>query len=71
MISWEYKVDGGASAGGKLSSVELQQVLNINGEEGWELVNTISNEEVLFIFKRPMPAKMFLFKLPMPVKKVK
>jgi hypothetical protein len=71
MQLWEYKVLDEASAGGKLSSVEIQQVLNINGEEGWELVDTISKGEVLFIFKRPMPAKMFLFKLPMPIKKGK
>lgn len=72
MELWEYKVDSGASLGGRLSSVELLQALNRNGEEGWELVNIISSEEVLFIYKRSIPVNpsdSFRFKFPLPSKR--
>ena len=62
MAIWEYKVDEGISFGGKLKAEQLQEYLNKQGEETWELVAFLPgnpNEERpdLWVFKRPTPMK--------------
>ncbi len=61
---WEYKTvkisAGKGFFGGKFNEMELNNSLNENGEQGWELVSTFvtnqaegSSRDIVVIFKRP------------------
>lgn len=62
MAICEYKVDEGISFGGKLKAEQLQEYLNKQGENSWELVAFVLGDpnegrSDLWVFKRPMPMK--------------
>jgi hypothetical protein len=61
MDRFEYKTEFVKAKGwwtGKFNNTELQEQLNQNGMQGWELVNAVTvfdtNDHVVFIFKRKM-----------------